>query len=258
MAIRRATPALKKLSHGKEFVNLVFPLTRPRKYKNSERFTLEPAVNNPRKPLTFNFMLRMEVEEVVRRAERLGSGRHSTLCLHGVSGYGKSHILAAVSCHLQSKKDKHYVVYIPDCAAALREDALTVVKEAMLLTFPKAVPIWEQIFEATSIGELKSILQRCGTERKIFFVYDQFERFDRSISDVPELSAAKFRNAHDLVRLSANHLLIIGVGGTPDYYLKQGTIDFLPFKDGVDETHPSLAVCRLNADSFEEHSSRAE
>jgi len=46
--------------------------------------------------------------EYIRRAYR-----HDVLTVYGTKGYGKSHLLAALVCHLAAGEDK--VVFIPDC-----------------------------------------------------------------------------------------------------------------------------------------------
>lgn len=124
-AIRSIGPNL-DFSDPRTCITLPFPSLLPM----PERFLAADFKDNMK---GFQFMGRSmfsNLLEEVQSPDFLGK-RHN-LYLYGTSGTGKSHLLAALVCHLV--RDKKRVVYIPDCLHLL-EDAREYFRSALLFAF---------------------------------------------------------------------------------------------------------------------------
>ena len=120
-AIHKAIKAIPKhldLADPREFTNLPFPSLAP---IPSQRFNAEQINGISR----FEYMGRSKFRELQKRTEgRNFLKGNESLYVYGTSGSGKSHLLAALACHLI--REERRVFYIPDCSALLMEPAITI------------------------------------------------------------------------------------------------------------------------------------
>ena len=85
----------------------------------------------------WKYMGREKFKELLKKVEELKQNPHVGLWLYGTIGYGKSHLLAALVCHLVSRGD--VVFYVPDCRILARHP-LRYLKAAMLLAWGINIP----------------------------------------------------------------------------------------------------------------------
>jgi hypothetical protein len=68
----------------------------------------------------WQYVGRTKFKELVQELKEVQESKnHPTLWLYGTQGYGKSHLLAALVCHLIARDER--VIYIPDCRALLED-----------------------------------------------------------------------------------------------------------------------------------------
>lgn len=124
----------------------------------------------------FYYEGRHEMKKRVKEIkDNLAEGRH--LLWHGTVGYGKSHLLAVVACHLLA--DDYHVVYIPDCSK-LKSDNLVfhALRNALFVAFSDNMGILRQIDRQQ---DLKNLIDWCirrecihpSRDSKIVFLLDQ-------------------------------------------------------------------------------------
>jgi len=106
---------------------------------------------------------------------QIGLG-YSQLFLHGNTGYGKSHILAALACLLFRLEMRP--VYIPDCRQMLA-DPLSYIQSAMLCSFADASSSSHRD-KIRSFQNISDALEFCGNlgTTHLYFIIDQINTLE--------------------------------------------------------------------------------
>jgi len=94
---------------------------------------------------------------------------YSQLYLYGPSGFGKSHLLAAVVLCLIWQGER--VVYIPDCREALN-DSFRYIQEALLFAFHNDNDSCDAITAAVQVDDLINFMQHQPND-KLYVIVDQ-------------------------------------------------------------------------------------
>ena len=134
--------------------------------------------------------------------------RHrQAIYVYGTSGYGKSHILAALACLLVRTKER--VVYLPDCRAMLQEP-LGYLRNALLFAFAdsSSSDYREHIYQCEDI---KALVDFCMSYKRggLCFIIDQLNALDPEPKGEDNVSDdRKFSLSELLQRISAGHVSI--------------------------------------------------
>jgi len=103
--------------------------------------------------------------------------RRGDLTIYGTRGYGKSHLLAALVCHLAAREVK--VVYIPDCRTFVRtpvEDMMS----AMLFAWADDKSKQQKIMALDTEDKISLFFK---AERDVILVIDQVNALEKEESD---------------------------------------------------------------------------
>lgn len=104
---------------------------------------------------------------------------YAKVAVHGCSGTGKSHLLAALACLLTHEGKR--VVYVPDCVLLI-ENFFLEMRSALQFAFPEYASTMDAWLEVEQVRDFCRAWRKSGT---IFFVLDQREALD-SFQDDPE------------------------------------------------------------------------
>jgi energy-coupling factor transporter ATP-binding protein EcfA2 len=111
-----------------------------------------------------------------------GVNSKPSINVYGISGYGKSHILAALACLLI--RQNHRVVYIPDCRQAANKP-FSEFKRAFMLAFadPKSSKWLQDVFQCDKIEQLQVLSRkyRFVMDDQITFILDQTNALDLEV-----------------------------------------------------------------------------
>ncbi|KAK2810111.1 hypothetical protein FQN50_003306 [Emmonsiellopsis sp. PD_5] len=91
------------------------------------------------------------------------------LCVYGPTGYGKSHLLATLTCYLTARGMR--VIYIPDCRVLLRQPARYLIV-ALLFAWADMPEKVKQIFKLRKMADIEDFIQQ-NWSPWITFVIDQ-------------------------------------------------------------------------------------
>lgn len=169
------------------------------------------------------------------------SKRHD-LSLYGTSGTGKSHLLAALVCHLV--RDKKRVIYLPDCHYLLK-DAREGFRSALLFAFYNDHFSRQTIENALSVDELVGFVRK-QPRSSLYLIVDQRNALEVGPdSDGPDLDKAiKYRAWEWLRFMSAPSLYIFNYVATKrsdrDASLKQRNIKTIRLHEGMTKVCPHL------------------
>ena len=100
------------------------------------------------------------------------AARHDALIVYGTRGYGKSHLLAALVCHLAAGEDK--VVFVPDCRVFML-DPVPYTKAAMLFAWASDENKQQQIMELKDQSDIYWFFQG---QKNAIFVVDQLNALE--------------------------------------------------------------------------------
>jgi hypothetical protein len=137
-----------------------------------ERFQLHPGDNGVER---FEYMGRpffSEIKGEIEKRDFLNANR--SLYLYGTSGGGKSHLLAALVCHLIQNGER--VVYFPDCAD-LVENPIKGLQKALLFAFHDVHHLCTAINNASTVEDLVRFANH-QPERSYYLVADQRNALD--------------------------------------------------------------------------------
>jgi hypothetical protein len=121
----------------------------------------------------FQYMGRSKFKDLLGRVQGdnfLEGFEHIYLC--GSSGYGKSHILAALACKLIREKKR--VLYIPNCAELLM-DFKEVIRIGLYFACYESEPLLEEIRSALDFDDLYRIWKK---QKDIYFIVDQLNALE--------------------------------------------------------------------------------
>ncbi len=178
--------------------------------------------------------------EEVRTPDFLGK-RHN-LSLYGTSGTGKSHLLAALVCHLV--RDKKRVIYLPDCHGLL-EDARECFRSALLFAFYDDGFSRETIENAWSVDELFGFVRK-RPRGSLYLIIDQRDALELGPdSDGPDIDrAVKYKALECLRFMSAPSLYIYSAVANQqsdrDASLKQRNLKTIRLHEGMTKVCPHL------------------
>jgi chromosomal replication initiation ATPase DnaA len=102
---------------------------------------------------------------------------HSDLTIYGTRGYGKSHLLAALVCHLTARGVK--VVYIPDCRDFV-ESPVEQLRAAMLFAWADDENKQQIIMALDTQDEISRFFR---ADRDAVFAIDQLNALEKEKSD---------------------------------------------------------------------------
>ena len=169
--IHRAIQSLPEidLSDPNTFTPLPFPssLRTPK-----ERFAIHPNRDTVKR---FRYMGRSLFQDLLAAVEDTDFlDGTTTLYLYGPAGTGKSHLLAALVCHLVRQGER--VVFIPDCNALLT-DLKGVIRDALLFAFHGDPHLCDEITRANDVDDLFRFVDQ-RARQTICFVVDQRNALD--------------------------------------------------------------------------------
>lgn len=196
------------LSNPESFTDLPYPSTT---YKPPARFeTFRDAKGATR----FKYMGREAFKKLYDAVELFlqdpdfGGNSRSTIRLHGLSGIGKSHILAALACLLLQQNEA--VVYIPNCETIIR-DPIHSFKEIFSLAFPDSQ---EEISTFTEVKNILDFLQ-CVDRGSIICIAEQLDALAPKPQDPSPLCESRALANHIIHRISETQLLIFTTSPNP-------------------------------------------
>ena len=212
-----------------QITNLPFPSPLP---LPSHRFEYKATGG----VLYFSYMGRSKFQELRNQTENDSFIRGlESLYLYGSSGSGKSHLLAALVCHLIKKGER--VVYIPNCGELLGTVArLGNLRKALRFSFYDDADSLGEIMSANSIEDL---LQFWEYQEDIFLVVDQLnalDKEDKACHDVKDLLCTMKSQHRYIFSASANE------ASNQLVHLKNSQIRVILFYGGMTEVSHSLGV----------------
>ena len=110
-----------------------------------------------------------------------------TVAVHGCSGTGKSHLLAALACLLTHEGKR--VVYVPDCVL-LVENFFLEMRSALQFAFPEYASAMDSWTEVAQVRDYCRAWRKTGS---LFFVLDQREALDTFEGDPERARKEKVR-----------------------------------------------------------------
>jgi IstB-like ATP binding protein len=187
------------LSNPSTFTTLPFPSLLPMPSQRFER----KKINGIQR---FEYMGRSKFRELQNHVENEDFlDAHESLYLYGTSGSGKSHLLAALVCHLVREGKR--VFYIPDCSSLLLEPAETM-RAAYHFAFYDS-PVLGTIGDPYDVDAL---IRLVANDREVYIIVDQVNtlevvekdgRKDKKVQATNWLDALRFNHRY-IFSASAN------------------------------------------------------
>ena len=152
-------------------------------------------------------MGREKFASVLDQIEKLGPTKYCKLYIYGTIGYGKSHILAAMTCLLLQQGKR--VVYLPDCRV-MTSDFVQYIKSSLLLAFGDSEPHQLEIQMCDSVAEIKSFCRDIAyTNIQLYFIIDQLNALDLEDTNKDEVNnETKQYIRKSLNEITFNHYII--------------------------------------------------
>ena len=153
----------------------------------------------------FPYMGREKFRELWESVEKISPNRWGEIFLYGTSGYGKSHLLAALACFLiQQGKE---VVYLPDCRTMLL-GFVNYIKSALLLAFSGSEERQEQVWGLKNAEDIQNFLEQ-PAHWGLYIIIDQVNALETSKASQDESSnSVKEKVRTFLNTLSFHHHVI--------------------------------------------------
>ncbi|RUS12847.1 hypothetical protein BC937DRAFT_86882, partial [Endogone sp. FLAS-F59071] len=158
---------------------------------------------------SFDYFGREKFAEVLVEIEKLNfEFGFRALYVYGTIGYGKSHILAAMTCLLLRQGKR--VVYLPDCRAMLTH-FLNYIKSGLLLAFGDSESHQLKIQKCISEDEISLFCDEITVKDhiRLYFIVDQMNALDDEYSNkdcVSNIRKDKIRT--DLDKITSLHYVI--------------------------------------------------
>ncbi|CAJ0913928.1 4188_t:CDS:2 [Entrophospora sp. SA101] len=210
---RKATELMEKInkisdnsidySNPEKISELPFPFLGTK--KPTDRFN---TYNN----YYFKYIGREKFEKILEDINKMKAGiTNMSYYIYGTMGYGKSYILAAMTCYLL--RTGRCVVYLPDCRVFVN-DPLNYIKSALFLTFAYKEDEFKVILNCEKIEDIVRFCHSLGIyNRRLYFIVDQFNAldYDEGINaafsnDVP---ICKKEILYDLInKMTSEHYII--------------------------------------------------
>ena len=180
----------------------------------------------------FSYMGRLKFAELYKLMQ--GSNflaGYEKIYLHGTSGSGKSHILAALVCRLICERKR--VVYIPDCSLLLADFTL-VIRSALRFAFYDSEPHLTFLESA----DKEDLFTFCAGQTDVYFVVDQLNALELGGRNA-YLDDVKKDVMGYLLKMKLGHKYIFSASASEqsnrEYNLKQSGITVIPINGGLTE-----------------------
>jgi hypothetical protein len=200
-AIHAIHEAIKKLPNDIDFSNpslfagLPFPSTLVIPYQRFEWKKQDDLY-------LFQYMGRSKFNDLLKQVQGddFVAGFQS-IYLYGSSGSGKSHLLAALVCHLIRHGER--VLYVPNCSELLANFE-KVIQTGLSFACYKSEPLYEEIQSACGFDDLYRIW---AEHKDIYFIVDQLNALELDLQN-PSLDAEKSKVLVWLGKMSWRHRYI--------------------------------------------------
>ena len=186
-------------------------------------------------------------------------GNLQDLWVYGLMGYGKSHLLAVLTCYLTAYG--YRVIYLPDCSVS-HERPVRYLQDALLFTWADSPEKTEEITQLRDMDEIESFITRTWSTSVIFVVGQlnaldcedeartktQLRRWlDRCRSDMRTVLSTSANNiSFHRTTLKQNKDYLFTVFGGYTRVCLSMAISFMP------SSHPSSKHSGLTSDLFEQ------
>ena len=222
------------LSDPNTFITLPFPspLRTP-----TERFAIHPRGDTVKR---FQYMGRSLFQDLLTAvADPSFLDGSTTLYLCGPSGTGKSHLLAALVCHLVREGER--VVFIPDCSALLT-DLRGVIRKALLFAFHDNPYLRDEINLANDMDDLVRIVEQ-RAHHTLYIIVDQRNALDPAGSmDLQDVDKTAAFRTIDSLRAFQRYIFSASANEQSDreHRDKQTEIKALEYRAGLNKVWPHL------------------
>jgi hypothetical protein len=190
----------------------------------SEGFDLTPSYDSPTATPCFTYFGRATFAKLWKRVGEMSEPYPTSDSLHlsVTSGFGTSHILAALAVLLMHRKKR--VVYLPDCPMMLRPgSSIRYIQQAVLHAFsgPGNSSAWNRISikSCRNLEELgnfcHSLVYRRPVQR-LYFVVDGFDAFDITSMDEYMDNSERKEVFFFLRRMTFDHIFVSSASASYD------------------------------------------
>lgn len=235
-SVRREIRSLPNITFSDPYMVISLPFPSPL-WAPPERFTIKGGIVT-----TFQYMGRTIFRNILKEVEdtNFQVGRHG-LFLYGPSGTGKSHILAALVCHLIKNGKK--VMYIPDCVRLL-EDHEAYIQQALLFTFYDDADAIKAIIRAQGMHDLLQFINQ-QPAFSLYIIVDQCNGLEIGALGVDMKATSKvviWDSLHKLCR-SQKYIFSASTNGNSVRFQdrKQSDIKIINMLCGLNEVCPYLS-----------------
>jgi hypothetical protein len=187
---------------------------------------------------TFQYMGRAMFKEFLSSATGNVFMWYRKLYLHGPSGVGKTHLLAALVFYLVQKRER--VVYLPDCGDVL-SNPLRCIKEALLFAFYDDRTMLKTI---AAIGTLEG-LSRVVNYRSpgsLYFIVDQWNALDSKGENESAL-----KKTLDEMGIPQKYIFSASADAQSNRHVdeEQSGIQLIRFYQGMTQVCPHFSNCAI-------------
>jgi len=188
------------------------------------------------------YMGREKFKELVERVENMQrSNKISTLWLYGTKGYGKSHILATLVCHLAGQGKR--VIYIPDYRECVKDSA-EYFRTAMYFAWADDENMQKKIMALKSLEEIYKFLKR---HKDVILVIDQMNGLEELREESAKLKEKKGELSDYLERFRASHKAVLSTSANNRSFL---LMQVKQTSDAKMRVYGGLTTVSLNKNSF--------
>jgi hypothetical protein len=148
------------------------------------------------------------LQDMLRRSD-LGA-----FWVYGTRGYGKSHLLAALVCHLSAGRER--VVYIPDCRECY-QDPIPYLQAAMLFAWADDDNMQREILCQNTWEEINGLFKGC---KNVIFVIDEMNALE--VLGTNDADADEKKDLHRwLNKFRKGHKAVLSCSANYQTYLRQ-------------------------------------
>ena len=151
----------------------------------------------------WKYIQRVKFQELLDGVRESIAKPYAGLWLYGTTGYGKSHLLAALVCYLVATGFR--VVYIPDCRACLL-NPFEYVRDAMSLCWAGSPALQLAVMALRTQDDISKFLSGQPTgDSPIIFVIDQMNALETESSTEESTNKRKADLERWLMEISSKH-----------------------------------------------------
>lgn len=206
------------LSNPETFIDLPYPSTT---FKPPARFN---TFRDEKGVIRFTYMGRKVFRKLYNAANvffndpQFGGNNRSCIHFNGLTGIGKSHILAALACLLM--RQEKTVIYIPSCAILVR-DPIRHFKEFASLAFPNSQ---EDISTLENKDDILAFVKELDIG-SVVCIADQLDALGSSLEDSSIVRENKAIATEIFTAIRETHLTILNRSPDPTQYPVPSTND---------------------------------